>query len=106
MRCLAPSSAALQVTVYDTDEALLTDSLITCSCLTELSVTDISSIYGDPRSASKGTYTEIVVDPTLQNAFTGYRDVFTVGSSLNHFFGRLSGGSGLSIEGTVTIGVR
>jgi len=46
------------------------------------------------------------VDPAKQNAFTGYRAVFTVGSPLNNFFGRLSGGSRLSIEGTLTTGAR
>jgi hypothetical protein len=102
----ASTAGNLQAVVYDSDENFLVDSLITCSCLTELSVTDISGIYGHPLSASKGTYTEIMVNPGLQNAFTGYRDVFTVGSSLNHFFGRLSGGSQLSIGGTLTIGVR
>jgi hypothetical protein len=102
----ASTARNLRVVVYDTDEKLLVDGAITCACLTELSVTDITSIYGDPRTASKGTYTEILVNPGKLNAFTGYRAVFTVGSPLNSFFGRLSNGSRPSIEGTLTIGVR
>jgi hypothetical protein len=98
----ASTAGNLQVSVYDTNETFLRDGSITCGCLTELSVTDISSVYGDPQSASQGTYTEILAG----NVFTGYRDVFTAGSFLNHFFGRLSGGGQLSIRGALTIGVR
>jgi hypothetical protein len=98
----APTAGNLLVRVYDTNETFLRDNSITCGCLTELSVTAINSVYGDPQSASQGTYTELV----SENAFTGYRDVFTVGSFVNRFFGRLSGGSQLSIGGALTIGVR
>jgi hypothetical protein len=96
----------IEVVVYDTAEKPLGDSLISCACLTELSVTDIDPIYGDPSVVNSGTYTEILMDPAKQNAFTGYRSVSTVGSSLNNFFGWLSGGSRSSLQGTLTIGVR
>ena len=96
----------LRVTVYDTNETFLRDDVITCACLTEVSVTAIDPIYSHPGVAPNGTYTEIRVDPAKQNAFTGYRGVFTVGAPLNNFFGRLSDGSRLSIEGALTIGAR
>jgi len=96
----------LRVTVYDTDGTFLRDGSITCGCLTEVSVTAIDPIYSDAGVASHGTYTEIRVDPAKQNAFTGYRAVFTAGSPLNNFFGRLSAGNRLSIEGTLTTGAR
>jgi len=98
----APTAGNLLLNVYDTNENFLRDRSINCGCLTELSVADISSVYGDPQSASQGTYTEIL----SESAFTGYREVFTVGSFMNRFFGRLNGGSQLSIGGALTIGVR
>lgn len=102
----ASTAGNLRVTVYDANENLLRDRVLTCACLTELSVTDIDPIYSHPELAISGTYTELRVDPAKQNAFTGYRAVFAVGSPLNNFFGRLSDGSRLSIEGTLTIGAR
>jgi hypothetical protein len=102
----ASSAGNLRVRVYDANGNFLRDGAITCACLTELSVTAIDPIYSDAGGASNGTYTEIRVDPVKQNAFTGYRAVFTVGAPLNNFFGRLSDGSRLSIEGTLTPGAR
>jgi hypothetical protein len=102
----ASTAGNLRVTVYDTNGTFLRDGSITCGCLTEVSVTAIDPIYSDAGVASHGTYTEIEVDPAKQNAFTGYRAVFTAGSPLNNFFGRLSDGNRLSIEGTLTTGAR
>jgi len=100
------SAGNLRATIYDTNGNYLRDNLISCSCLTELAVTDIDPIYSDAGLATNGTYTEIRVDPARQNAFTGYRAVFTVGSPLNNFFGRLSGSSQFSLGGALTTGAR
>jgi hypothetical protein len=102
----ASTAGNLRVTVYDTAGQFLRDGVISCASLTEVSVTAIDPVYSDPTVASTGTYTEIRVDPAKQNAFTGYRAVFTAGSPLNNFFGRLSGGNRLSIGGTLTTGAR
>ena len=103
---LGSSPGNVRVTVYDTNETLLRTQVLSCSCLTELLVADLDAIYSNPTVALNGTYTELRVDPAKQNAFTGYRGVFAVGSPLNNFFGRMSSGSRLSIEGTLTIGAR
>ena len=98
--------------VYDTNEILLRDINFTCDCLTEVSVATFTggSVYSeltDPLNdvgliqvgARLGTYTELeVTDPnpdtgSTKGSFTGYRNVATIKSSLNAFFGRLSDGS-------------
>jgi hypothetical protein len=98
----------LRARVYDTNEAFLRNVLgITCICFTQKNLEDplaIDAIYGNAVAAQFGTYTELEEDPNGPHAstFTGYRAVFTVGSPLNNFFGRLSNGSRTSIQGTVS----
>lgn len=95
----------MRARIYDTNEVFKRDVKFTCSCLTpDLSVISISSFYGDVPEASFGTYTEVEItdigDSSKQTgSFTGYRAVFAVGSPLNNFFGRLSGGSRSAIQG-------
>lgn len=99
--------------IYDTNEILLRDFNIDCSCLTEWSIKGINAIYttsSDPLTGTNGalfgTYTEMEVsDPgnggNITGAFTGYRAVSTTNSPQNSFFGRLSNGSRRVINGTV-----
>lgn len=90
----------MRARVYNVNEDLLRDVRFQCDCLTpNLSVVSISNIYSDPLVSPGGTYTEIeVTDPTA-GSFTGYKASFTVGSPLNNFAGRLSGGSRGSLRG-------
>jgi len=95
----------MRARVYDTNESFLRDVGTTCDCLTpDLSVTSISSVYSSAAEAPNGTYTELEVTDPTKGSFTGWRGVFTVGSSLNNFWGRLSNGNRTSIQGGVTSG--
>ncbi len=99
--------------VYDTNEILLRDWQIDCSCLTEISVIGMSPIYGltpDPVTGTLGaffgTYTEMEANNAAgsgaaKGVFTGYRSVSTTNSPNNSFFGRLSDGSRPFINGTI-----
>jgi hypothetical protein len=100
----------LRVRIYDTNEAFKRNTFTQCACFTQKNLEDgsivlgIDPIYGNASEVPFGTYTELEEDPTVTtpSTFTGYRSVFTVGSPLNNFFGRLSNGSRPSIQGTVT----
>jgi hypothetical protein len=100
-----PLTDDMRARIYDTNEVLKRDVRFDCDCLTaNLSVLDISSFYGNTTEAAAGTYTEVEIN-TLVNSngsFTGYRAVFAEGSNLNNFWGRLSNGNRLSIQGTLT----
>jgi len=104
---------ALRVRIYDTNERFLRNTFTSCICFTQRNLeepnpvagtTGIDPVYGNPVDAQFGTYTELEEDPTVaaHSTFTGYSSVFTVGSPLNNFFGRLSNGSRTSIQGNVT----
>jgi hypothetical protein len=91
------AGSRIQGVVYDTDEVFIADVNFACDCISpDFSVTSISQVgaYSGP-AAFKGTYTEISVAPVAGNegSFTGYKASFTVGSSLNNFFSRLSNGN-------------
>jgi len=96
--------------VYDTSEVLLRDIMFTCDCLTQISLSSLSSIYAstsDPSNgigAQLGTYTELEVEaPNLfertTGSFTGYISNRTLGTVLSSFFGRLSNGGRSSLRG-------
>jgi hypothetical protein len=100
---VAPNIVDMRARIYNTNEILLRDSRWSCDCLTpDLSVLSISNVYQDITVATAGTYTELEVRSTTVGSFTGYRAVFSVGSPLNNFFGRLSSGNRVSIQGVVT----
>jgi hypothetical protein len=102
-----PAAGDMRARVYDVDENLLRDTQFQCDCLTpDFSVLGISSIYNNAVAAPFGTYTELSENSPTVGSFTGYRDVFTVGSAINHFWGRLSNGSRPSIEGPLPVSVR
>ena len=103
------SSAAphpLRVRIYDTNEVFKRNTFTDCVCLTQKNLEDgsIDPIYSNAGEVPFGTYTELEENPTIatRSAFTGYRSVFTVGSALNNYIGRLSNGSRGSIQGQVT----
>jgi hypothetical protein len=99
----SPSTGDMRARIYDTNENFKRDVRFSCDCLTaDLSVSSLSSFYGDAPEAANGTYTEIEVTSAEVGSFTGYRNVFTVGSPLNNFSGRLSNGSRASIQGTLS----
>ena len=57
----------IDVRVYGEDERFLRNGTTSCSCLTQISVTDISGagdVFGSAREAPFGTYTEIEGHPT------------------------------------------
>jgi hypothetical protein len=104
---VTPSSVDMRARIYDTNENLLRDSRWGCDCLTpDYSVLNISNVYEDTTVAAAGTYTELEVRSTTVGTFTGYRAVFSVGSPLNNFFGRLSNGSRPSIQGPLPVDAR
>ena len=89
--------------IYNTDEKFLRDSVFQCSCLTEGSITAISNVYGLTPEAAHGTYTELESSRTVASTpFVGFTSVFTVGSSLNIFFSRMSNGNRDSLDGSLT----
>ncbi len=92
-------AGSIQARIYNANEEFKRDASTPCDCLSQVSVAALSTFYSTP-DAADGTYTELV-SPT---PFTGYRNVFTVGSPLNNFFGRLSNGSTTSLQGTLCIG--
>lgn len=96
----------LRARIYNTNEVLKRDVRTFCECLTfNRSVTGISVVYSDPTEVPFGSYTELETNAPLSGSptsFTGYRAVFATGSNLNNFFGRLSNGNRLSIQGTLT----
>jgi hypothetical protein len=98
-------TGTLQVRIYDEDENFLTDGSVTCDCFASRSVTAITNSV-DAYVASD-TYTEIQSpNPAFGGTsfpFTGYRSVFTVGSPLNNFFGRLSNASRGSLIGPTVV---
>lgn len=101
------TSTPMSGRVYDTNEIFLRDVNFVCDCLTINSpVNDWGggAIYkstSDPANtigATLGTFTELeVTDPNsagkTSGAFTAWREVSTVGSALNVFFGPISDGS-------------
>jgi len=98
----------LRARIYDTNEAFKRNTFTTCRCLTQLDLEDpaaIDAIYSNAGEVPFGTYTELEEVPippaTRTSSFTGYRSIFTVGSPLNNFFGRLSNGNRTSIQGAV-----
>lgn len=102
-----PSAAGdLRVRIYDTDENLLRDAKVSCDCLTQVGVLDISSVYGDAVLAKDGTYTEMEVIDENIGTFTGYRSVVSGSSPLDNSFGRLSPGSRGSLRGPVAVPAR
>ncbi len=98
----------LRARVYDTNEIFKRNILdIPCDCFSEKFLEDPAAIPGgeifsNAAEVPFGTYTELEADPSLTTTFTGYRSIFTVNSSLNNFFGRLSNGSRPSIQGSLT----
>jgi hypothetical protein len=109
----SPGTHFLRVRIYDTNEVFKRNTFTTCICFTQRNLEEpnpvagtsgIDPIYGNAAEVPFGTYTELEEDPTVASpsTFTGYRSVFTFGSPLNNFFGRLSNGSRPSIQGTVT----
>lgn len=103
----------LRARVYDTNEAFLRNlTPIPCSCFTRIDLGDATFVPGADIYAQQvgGTYTELEEIPgnpggaRTSSAFTGYRAIFTVGSPLNNFFGRLSNGSRPSIQGIQQFG--
>jgi len=110
---LSPAPHPLRVRIYDTNEVFKRNTFTTCVCFTQKNLEEpnpvagtngIDGIYGNAAEVPFGTYTELEEDPTLStpSTFTGYRSIFTVGSPLNNFFGRLSNGSRPSIQGTLS----
>jgi hypothetical protein len=104
-----PLPHLLRARIYDTNEIFKRNVFTSCTCLTELDLEDpldFDAIYSNAGEVPFGTYTELEEVPnppnTRTSSFTGYRSVFTVGSPLNNFFGRLSDGNRTSIQGTVT----
>ncbi len=105
-----PVSNHLFVRIYNHDEKLLRDNRVNCDCLTpKLSVQDIDPVYASPTEAPHGTYTEMEINflplevgSNTNGTFTGYRGVFADGNNLNNFWGRLSNGNRLSIQGALT----
>jgi hypothetical protein len=101
---------SLRARVYEaTTEVFKRNVFTTCTCFTQKNLenpADLDSIYINAVEVALGTYTEMEEDPTAtgHSAFTGYRSIFTVGSPLNNFFGRLSNGNLTSIQGTLTDG--
>lgn len=97
----------LRARVYEaTTEVFKRNVFTTCDCFTVKHLenpADLDSIYTNAAEVALGTYTEMEEDPTAKSpsAFTGYRSIFTVGSPLNNFFGRLSNGNLISIQGIV-----
>lgn len=96
----------LRARVYDTNEVFLRNlTPIPCTCLTQIHLEDPTFVVGADIYAQQvgGTYTELEEIPgtDVSSAFTGYRAIFTVGSPLNNFFGRLSNGSRPSIQGNL-----
>lgn len=99
----------LRARVYDTNEAFLRNLVpILCSCNTNISLASDFVPGADIYSSEiGGTYTELEEvpgndgDTIRSSAFTGYKSVFTMGSALNNFFGRLSNGSRPSIQGNL-----
>lgn len=100
----------LRARVYEAGtEVFLRNVFTSCNCFTQKNLetaADLDSIYTNAAEVAAGTYTEMEEDPTAtgHSSFTGYRSIFTVGSPLNNFFGRLSNGNLISIQGTVTDG--
>jgi hypothetical protein len=96
----------LRVRIYDTNEVFKRNTFTSCICLSQKFLEDgsIDAIYGNASEVPFGTYTELEEDPTISSTstFTGYRSIYTVGSPLNNFFGRLSNGSRTSIQGTLS----
>jgi len=98
-------------TVFDVNEGFLADITFGCDCLSPdvgvNSLTVSGSSYSVLAAQGKGTYTELFVAqktsypgsssslvPNLNpGSFSAYRDVFSNGSALNKFFGRMSDGS-------------
>jgi hypothetical protein len=109
------ANGSLRAVVFDTDEQPLVDIHTTCDCVRTVSdiLADISSVYGSP-AAAFGTFTKIesnvspaslTGDGGLPNhlfAFTGYKS--NSAGTINDFFGRLSNGSYLAIDGTAPSG--
>jgi len=101
------SSDDLRAVVFDTDEHPLRDVHTPCDCVRSVGTIDpgISTIYSDPL-AKDGTFTKITTNPASPShefPFTGYRSVST--GPVNDFFGRLSNGSYLTIDGRNPTGV-
>ncbi len=101
----------LRARIYDTNENFLRNVFTFCRCFTQLDLEDplaIDAVYANAAVAPFGTYTELEEIPvppdTRTSSFTGYRSIFSVGSALNNFFGRLSNGNRTSIQGTLTNG--
>ena len=87
---------AIRVRIYDTNEIFKRNTFTSCICFTQHSLEDgtLDPIYSNAAEVPFGTYTELEEDPALPTStFTGYSFVFTVGSGVNNFFGRLSNGS-------------
>ena len=83
----------------------LRDLASTCSCLSQILLTNLSPIYGDLVSAPGGTYTEIEggAQATGFYSFTGYLATKWEGRDS---FARLHNGNALSLRGTLTPGSR
>jgi len=96
------SQHALRARIYDTNENFKRNvTPILCSCLTTKDLGDpaaIDGIYTNLAEVPFGTYTELEEVPP-GSSFTGYKEIFTVNSPNNHFFGRLSNGNRGSIQG-------
>jgi hypothetical protein len=102
-------NGSLRAVIFNNDERPLVDIHTSCDCVRTVDpITQISSIYSSA-AALNGTYTKIETNPAPVTdtvgggppneifAFTGYKS--TSSGAVNDFFGRLSNGSYLSIDG-------
>jgi hypothetical protein len=105
--------------IYDDDENPLRNIQVPCVCITPLSVTAISSVYGQASNtgASGLFYTELFTLPVpvpdkepVSPAFTGYRSIVVSDSvwpgGSGDKFGRLTNGSSDAYRGSPAIGAR
>lgn len=110
------ANGSLRSVIFDNDEHPLVDIHTTCNCVRTVDpITQISNVYSSALAVN-GTYTKIESNATAGSdtgggggpnhlfAFTGYKS--TASSAVNDFFGRLSNGNYLSIDGQFPTGVQ
>jgi hypothetical protein len=91
------SGASLTGRLYDTNELLLRDVTVTCTCLTETTLPSIVS-GAPPLPAGSAFFVEVVSDG--RTPFTGYKSIEVTGVSVD-LFSRLSG----AFRGSIVDGV-
>jgi hypothetical protein len=102
----------LGLRIYDDNEFLRVDTTITCDCVTKFEsiILIAGGIYGNGSFFPNGTYSELssfppsnTINPSPRTSFTGYTSSFTTNVVQNAFFGRLSNGSQLSLQGPAAV---